>query len=131
MRFITDIEKLKTNNGIPFTVRYMKAVKLHITRLMCGQPLKVNNSLVSVDSDYFPSKFYYLKPLLNGSYNDKRLLLSLLSYNRTILPEKITDLPDPNYSTITDNYKGKDYTIPKYFIEQFVEQYGLKLPLPK
>jgi hypothetical protein len=91
----------------------MKAVKLHITRLMSGHPLKHNKALVSVDSGYFPSKFSYLKPLLYGTYNDKRLLLSLLSYVRSIKPAKASDLPKPNYSTITDNYKGKDYTIPK------------------
>jgi len=113
IRFIIDVQNLINNNGVPYTIRYMKAVKLHITRLLCGHPLKVNKALVSIDSDYFPSKFSYLKVLLNGSYNDKRLLLSLLSYNRAIKPQKVTDLPEPNYSTITDKYKGKDYTIPK------------------
>jgi hypothetical protein len=109
----------------------MKAVKLHITRLMSGHPLKVNKALVSIDADYFPSKFSYLKPLLNGTYNDKRLLMSLLSYSRSIQPLKVSDLPKPNYSTITDEYKGKDYTIPKIFISKFVEHHQLKLERPK
>jgi hypothetical protein len=131
VRFIKDTNSLIDNNGVPYTIRYMKAVKLHITRLMCGQPLKVNKALVSIDADYFPSKFSYLKVLLNGSYNDKRLLLSLLSYSRSIKPQKKTDLPEPDYSTITDKSSGDGYTIPKKFIQQFVEYHRLKLARPK
>jgi hypothetical protein len=57
--------------------------------------------------------------------------MSLLSYLRSIQPLKVTDLPKPNYSTITDEYKGKDYTIPKIFISKFVEYHQLKLERPK
>lgn len=107
----------------------MKAVKLHITRLLCGRPLKVNKALVSLDAEYFPRKFWYLKPLLYGSYNDKRYLLSLLTISRTIVPKR-TELPDPDYTTITNPYKGKDYTVPQWFIDRFVDEHRMKLAKP-
>ncbi|AZT88621.1 RNA-dependent RNA polymerase [Colletotrichum falcatum mitovirus 1] len=126
-KFFYDVQKLIDNNGVPFTIRYMKCVKLHITRYISGKPLKSNSSLVSIDSDYFPNRFLYLKDLVDSkANNDKRLVLTLLSYTRAIKPKSIKDLPEPNYSTITDPYKGKEYTIPKAFIKKWVEDNYLK-----
>nr|QIR30233.1 RNA-dependent RNA polymerase [Plasmopara viticola lesion associated mitovirus 10] len=130
-KFLHDINSLINNNGVQYTVRYMKAVKLHITRYMCGHPLMVNKALVSVDTEGFPTKFHYLKELINGSTDQKRLVLSLLSYNRAIKPKSNKDLPKPDYTTITNPYKGKEYTIPHWFIKDFVKKYKLKLPRPQ
>jgi hypothetical protein len=114
-------------NGLPFTIKYMKAVKLHITRYMCGKPLLTNSSFVST-KDGFPTKFYYLKELIDsGSIKDKRLVLSLLSYTRAIIPSnKELNGLKPNFESITDNYTGKVYTIPDKFIIDFVKKFNLK-----
>jgi hypothetical protein len=111
-KFLHDVNALIDNNGVPYTVKYMKAVKLHITRYMCGRPLYINKALVSVDTEGFPTKFSYLKELIDGETDQKRLVLSLLSYNRAIKPKSNKDLPKPDYTTITNPYKGKEYTIP-------------------
>jgi len=87
-KFITTVENMRTKSGLPFTIKYMKAVKLHITRYISGKPLMVNNSLVSL-KEGFPTKFLYLKELIDsGSYINKRFVLSLLSYTRSIVPTK-------------------------------------------
>jgi len=127
-KFIYDVNLMRTNNGLPFTIKYMKAVKLSITRYLSGKPLHVNSSLVSI-TDGFPTKFLYLKELTN-SLDGKRLLLSLLSYTRGLKPLN-KEKPKVNYSSINNPYSGKEYTIPNYFIDKFVNDFNLKSDLPK
>jgi hypothetical protein len=107
------VNHLRSKSGIKYTIKYLKSSKLHITRYICGQPLKVNNDLVSL-KDGFPTRFLYLKPLVDSK--DPRLLkgvLSLLSYSRAIVPTKEEESKIKlDFSTISDYYKGKDYSIP-------------------
>jgi len=126
-RFLYDVNKMLIDNGLPFTIKYMKAVKLSITRYMSGKPLSINTSLVSI-TEGFPTKFLYLKPL-TSSNDGKRLLLSLLSYTRALKASK-KDEPKPNYQSITDPYKGKEYTIPNWYIDKFILDFKLKSKLP-
>jgi hypothetical protein len=118
-RYLYDVNKLRKVNGLPFTIKYMKAVKLHCTRYMCGQPLLINSSLVSLTQSGFPTKFLYLKELMS-SKDGKRLLLSLLSYTRALKPLK-KEIPMVDYSSITLPYKGKEYTIPNFYIDKFIK----------
>jgi len=128
-QYIDFIEVMRKKNGLLYTIKYMKVVKLHITRYMCGVPLKSNSSLVSLDKEYFPKQFLYLKHLVK---DNPRALLTLLTYTRSIIPNKneeharIVDL-----STITSPYKGKSYTIPKDFIKEFIKTNGLSLSKPQ
>lgn len=117
---------MRTKSGLPFTIKYMKAVKLHITRYISGKPLMVNNSLVSL-KEGFPTKFLYLKELIDsGSYINKRFVLSLLSYTRSIVPTKEESTKvKVDWSSISNPYKGKKYTIPLPFIKDFVRKYML------
>jgi len=108
-KFLYDVERMRKDNGLPFTIKYMKAVKLSITRYMCGKPLKINHSLVSITNG-FPTKFLYLKGFID-SLHGKRMLNTLLTYTRALKPLK-KEVPKVNYDSITDLYKGKDYTIP-------------------
>jgi hypothetical protein len=120
------------SNGTQYTIKYLKASKLYITRYISGSPLKEHNSArVAITKDYFPSKFLFLKELIDsGSIDNKRYVLSLLTISRSIIP-KAKELPKADYSTITDPYKGKDYTIPKTFIEDWVWERNLHSRLPK
>jgi hypothetical protein len=119
-------------NGLPFTIRYMKAVKLHITRYACGQPLHTNSAFVSLTNEGFPSKFLYLKEYIDSkSIFKKKVVFTLLSYTRSIIPtNKELSKVQPNLNSITDEYKGKDYTIPSSFIRDFVYKFKLKSQLP-
>jgi hypothetical protein len=126
-RFLYDVTTMHKVNGLPFTIKYMKAVKLHITRFISGHPLTTNAALVSV-TDGFPTKFLYLKGLTK-SKDGKRLLLSLLSFTRGLKPLN-KEIPKVDYSSITNPYKGKEYTIPNFYIEKFIKDFNLKCNLP-
>jgi hypothetical protein len=105
--FITYFGILRKKNGLKYAINYYKAVKLHITRYICGKPLYSNNVGVSLTKDGFPSKFLYLKKFLD-SKDTLRVILSLLTYTRTIVPTKLESKKlKPDFSTITNPYKGK------------------------
>lgn len=116
--FLGFIENMRQKSGLKYTIKYMKTVKLHITRYICGQPLKVNDSQVSLTNG-FPTRFLYLKTLIDSNnYIKIRGVMTLLSYTRAITPTKEEEKKiKPSFNTITDRYKGKDYSIPMYFIK--------------
>lgn len=131
-RYIKSVETMRIKSGLPFTIKYMKAVKLHITRYISGQPLKTNSSLVSLTNG-FPTKFLYLKELIDSGDPIKlRLVLTLTGYTRSIVPTKDEEkLVKASFNSISDPYKGKDdYTIPTEFINEFVKKYKLNF-MPK
>jgi hypothetical protein len=84
---------------------------------MCGKPLMVNDAGVSVTPQGFPSKFLFLKPLIdNREFN---IVLTILTFTRSVRPTKKEALKiKPDYSTITNPYKGKNWTIPAAFIKE-------------
>jgi hypothetical protein len=126
--FLNFVDGMRDKNGLAYTIKYMKCVKLHITRYICGKPLKSNSSNVSLDKDYFPTRFVFLKKL---SKTNPDLVLTLLSYTRSLVPNKNeTKARKVSTSTITDPYKGKEYTIPKSFIESFIAKFDLSLSKP-
>jgi hypothetical protein len=128
-KYITFFDKLRKKSGLPFSIKYYKAVKLHITRYICGKPLLSNESGVSITKDGFPTRFLYLKELVDSGCF--RVVLTLLTYTRSIIPTaKEYKKVKPDYSTITNPYKGKDWVIPASFIKDFVRNYDLHLPLP-
>jgi len=127
-KFLSDVERMRKVNGLPFTIKYMKAVKLSITRFVAGKPINVNHSLVSITNG-FPTKFLYLKDFV-ATLHGKRLINSLLTYTRALKPLK-KEIQKPNYNTISDPYKGKNYTIPTWYIDRFVSNYNLKSAIPK
>jgi len=101
----------------------MKAVKLHITRYISGKPLRLNSALVSLQ-DGFPIHFLYLKDIIDSrSKIGLRFVLSLLTYTRAIVPtKKEMNQIKVDYSSISNPYKGKKYTIPLPFIKDFVRK---------
>jgi len=123
---------MRQKSGLKYTIKYMKTVKLHITRYICGQPLKVNDSQVSLTNG-FPTRFLYLKTLIDSNnYIKIRGVMTLLSYTRAITPTKEEEKKiKPSFNTITDMYKGKDYSIPMYFIKDWMTKNSLVKGLPK
>jgi len=116
-RFFALINKIRKDSGIQYCIKYMKTSKLHITRYIAGKPLLSNSDGVGLKSG-FPKRLYYLKELLDRKDPiTTRGVLTLLSYTRAIVPTKREEEDIvPNFNSITKPYKGKDYSIPMYFI---------------
>jgi len=123
-QYILLFEGIRRKSGIKYAIRYFKVSKLHITRYISGNPLKSNRELVSLDQDYFPKRLNLLKELIES--NDLRIVLTILGYTRSIIPTKKEKQGiKPDFSSITNPYKGKVYTIPKSFIKEFVIKFNL------
>lgn len=122
-------EHKRKSCGLRFTIKYYKAVKLHITRYMCGKPLFQNDSKVYLDKDGFPSRFLYLKELIDS--NNHSVVLTLLNYSRSIIPTKLEEKKvKVDYSSINSPYKGKEWTIPTSFVRKFVKDNKLQSSIP-
>jgi hypothetical protein len=129
IKYIKDVESMRKKNGLKYTIKYYKAVKLHITRYICSTPLRINDSNVSLSHDYFPNRVSYLKPLVDSKDNNQlRFVMTLLTYTRSIIPTKEEySKCEPDYTTITNPYKGKPGSvIPDFIIDEFVTKYNLQ-----
>nr|DBA06981.1 TPA_asm: RNA-dependent RNA polymerase [Unuamitovirus cefi 1] len=133
------IFSLWRNNGFIQMIKYMKSVRLHITRYICGKPLLINKDGVSLDRDGFPKRFSILKTFLNepglkSSVRVKRLriILTLLMITRGLNPlpheqEKIK----VNLLPITEEFSGtRQNPVPTWFIKEFVKYYKLSVMKP-
>jgi hypothetical protein len=133
-RFIYWQQSLRDKSGVVYYIRYMKQARLHITRYICGNPLKSNTVGVSLDKDGFPARLAFLKELVEGKDPIKtRGVLTLMYLTRAIVPTEKEDKKIlPNFSPITDRHKGdKEFKIPLEFIEEFVAKYKLKSKSPE
>jgi hypothetical protein len=115
VRFIKDFNDLRSKSGIKYAINYMKTSRLHITRYICGKPLKTNKSLVSLTKDYFPKRFLYLKEYVDNPQNSKDLrgILTLFYYTRSVSPTAQEQKKlEPDFETITKQNNKRFYTIP-------------------
>nr|QJQ28893.1 RNA-dependent RNA polymerase [Botrytis cinerea mitovirus 4] len=129
-RFLETFDEMRQKSGLKYTIKYYKAVKLHITRYICGQPLFSNKEGVALDHSGWPKKFLYLKKFIKTN-KELRILLTLLSFTRTVVPNKKEELKiKPDYSTIDKLYTGKNYTIPAWFIKSWISKHNLKAKIP-
>jgi len=115
------------HHGYIGAIKYMKIIRLHCTRYICGHPLYTNNNSIGVDKDGWPIKLDFLKE----SANDGKLsyVLTLLMFNRSIdLPkhEVKRQMRKLDLTSITSESKCS-YTIPTGFIKTFVKKFNLKL----
>lgn len=126
--FVTEVYKLWDKNGFEYMIKYMKTVRLHITRYMCGKPLKSNNQNVSL-VDGFPTKFLFLKPLMD---KEIKIVLSLLSFTRGLKPTKVENKRiEYKLDPITSPFKGTSYgSVPTWFIKEYVRRNNLYLEIP-
>ena len=133
-KFISTVFTLWDNHGFKFMISYMKTVRLHITRYLCHQPLKVNDKRVSLING-FPSKFIYLKKYIDsGDFNSISYVLTLLNITRGLSPTKKERLSiKPSFDSIVSPSKVGEYQyhIPEWFIEQFCGKFHLYESIPK
>ncbi|UTS95837.1 RNA-dependent RNA polymerase [Rugonectria rugulosa mitovirus 1] len=128
------IYHLWANNGYLFMIKYMKTVRLHITRYMVGKPLLINDTRVSLING-FPKRFYFLKKFIDeGNKNTSksnyiRYVLTLMNITRGLNPTKVEEkLIKPSFDSITNPSKvTRDYHIPEKFIEDFLIRFNLKV----
>lgn len=127
-RVIVIISSLLKHNGTLWTVKYLKQVRLHVTRYMCGQPLTHNQCMVGL-TDGFPTKFLFLKKLVDsGKTSDIKFCLTLLCLSRTLLPSKGEEIPVSLETITKPSSRTKRYTIPSGFVRKFVNDFKLKHP---
>jgi hypothetical protein len=134
VRFIKDFNDLRAKSGIKYAINYMKVARLHVTRYICGKPLKSNKSLVSLTKDYFPKRFLYLKEYVDNPQNSKDLrgVLTLFYYTRSVSPTiQEQKKLQPSFDTITKQNHKKFYTIPSWFVKSFVSKYKLSSNVPE
>nr|UYL95350.1 MAG: RNA-dependent RNA polymerase [Baoshan Mitov tick virus 1] len=118
---------LVKHHGYTGAIKYMKNMRLHCTRYICGHPLKTNTNGIGLDKDGWPIKLEFLKESVNNG--KLSYVLTILMFNRSIdLPnkERVKNHMKTNYKTITDGPRSK-YTIPTGFIKKFVKDFNLKL----
>ncbi|UFJ44694.1 RNA-dependent RNA polymerase [Sclerotinia sclerotiorum mitovirus 1] len=130
-RYIGQVKSMRKQSGLPFTIKYMKTVRLLITRYISGTPLRSSSSQVAL-TDGFPTKFLYLKELIDsGDPKELRFVFTLMGFTRTIRPtvkEKNQLVVD--YNSISSPYKGKiGYTIRDEFITDFIKKYNLSFSI--
>jgi hypothetical protein len=120
----TWIDLIKTwisNNGMSHTIKRIKLIRLIVTRYLCGQPLMVNDLMVGVSKDGFPTSILFMKDLLDsGESQSVSFVLTLLGISRALKAEGKV-----NYNSISDPFKGVSKTLPKDFINLFVKDFCL------
>nr|UPW42199.1 MAG: putative RNA dependent RNA polymerase [Xinjiang mito-like virus 61] len=118
------------NHGVLEACKTLKYMRLHVTRYLCGKPLKVNKMGIGL-KDGWPKKLLFLRPLASGSLEDKKLLLTILLLSRTLkLEGSQKDKLKPNYQTIIEQSKEKKI-LPSGYINYFVKRFQLKSARPK
>jgi len=128
--YIDSFTSLRKRSGIKYAFLYYKAVKLHITRYMCGQPLMVNHTVRISLTHGFPTKFLYFKDLLDHN-TSIRIVLTILGWTRSVkLTKEENAKAVVDYSTITEPSKGKRILIPASFMKSFIIKNGLQLAPP-
>ena len=120
LRTWTDlIRKWISNQGVPHTIKRIKFIRLTVTRYLCGQPLMVNDLMIGVTSDGYPSSILFMRDLIDSSDPQYlRFALTLLGISRAMKADgKVS------YNSITDPFKGEVKTLPKDFINLFVKDF--------
>lgn len=119
--FVVLVQRWMSSNGIPHTIKRIKLIRLIVTRYLCGQPLMVNDLMIGVTKDGFPSSILFFKELIDsGDPQAIRFVLTCLGISRAISIEARA-----NYDSITMPFKGTQKSLPKDFINLFVRDFTL------
>lgn len=125
------VYKLLKNNGTIYTIKYLKRVRLHCTRYICGHPLFINDMMIGIDKEGWPKVFSFLKPLVDGNLESLKYLFTILNFTRSWdLTEKEWSRIKPDYDSITNESK-MTHIIPSGVINKFVQEYRLKSNHPE
>jgi hypothetical protein len=99
------VEKLVYNHGPHGAIIKLKAIRLHVTRYLCGDPLLTNSVNVRVDKSGIPSILGPLKVLVTSQDPGKlRFLMTLLILSRAIKGGH----KDPDFSPLIQPSKSTE-----------------------
>jgi hypothetical protein len=118
------LQNLQKYNGTLFAIKHFKACRLHCTRWLCGEPIKVSRDKISLDKEGFPNLFSDLKPLLKGTLAEQKYAMSLLQITKVIKPLKGEKLPI-DLEPITKPWDGID-TITNSELDEAFKQLGIQ-----
>lgn len=119
--FIEMINKLIENNGILFTIKRLKDIRLIVTRYISGNKLMVINNLISIDKDGFPKSIRYLKRYADSNDpHKKRFLMTLLMLSRCL-----EGRGKVSYDTITDPFKGTSTVLDQDIIHKICKDFDI------
>lgn len=125
------LTRLIRTQGLIKTVKFLKQARLHCTRYICGQPLLYNNMKVGIDPSGWPKALSFLKNLAQGSLEERKFLMTILTLSRTLkVNSKEKKLLKPDYDSITKPGRITKI-IPTGFIKEFVIRYNLKCSHPE
>lgn len=112
------IQMWYSTRGFLWTISHIKAIRLHITRYICGEPLLTPQGSLSLRKDGLPKG---ISPLLDvlGTNQGKSFVLTLLNISRCLPGTK-----EPDLSTITSPWEGYIPFQIKEFIPEFVKMYN-------
>jgi len=119
------ISSIRRSNGLKYTIKYIKELRLCVTRYVCGQPILISSMKIGLTIDGFPKRLLFLKDLVDsGSMVKLSFVMTLLTISRSfVLPGK----PEYDTSSITDPFKGKFETLNSKLIQLFVTNFDLSI----
>nr|QIR30230.1 RNA-dependent RNA polymerase [Plasmopara viticola lesion associated mitovirus 6] len=129
--FFKIVVRLIRTQGLIKTVKFLKMCRLHCTRYICGQPLLYNDMKIGIDPSGWPKILLFLKPLAQGSLEQRKFLMTILCISRSMKPvgkERKKLLPD--YESITKPGRITKI-IPTGFIKDFVKRNKLVCDHPE
>jgi len=127
------LTKMIKTQGLVHSVKLLKGMRLHITRVICGHPLKKNNLMIGLNKEtHWPKALEFLYPLYKGgSIEELKFLNTILILSRTLVPKGKRDKEKikPDYGSIT-RPGSMSKIIPSGFIKRFVSEFNLKSVIP-
>lgn len=121
----------RSTQGFLHAIKHIKQMRLHITRYICGKPLLTNDVYVSLDKTGWPTRLSHLKPLTK-SIIGLRALMTIMTFTKSWTPKsKERKRMSPDYSSIDkESIVSSPYTIPIWFIKEFVSVHKMQLKEP-
>jgi hypothetical protein len=116
--WILQVKLWYSTRGFLWTISHIKAIRLHITRFICGDPLLTPQGSFALDRRGLPKG---LKPLTDSltTNKGKSFVLTLLNISRCLPGTK-----EPDLSTITNPWTGHISNELEEFIPQFIKMYN-------
>ena len=122
--WISQVETWVSENGVEHTIKRIKFLRLSVTRYLCREPLWVNDLMIGINKDGFPSSIEYMQEFIDPRDPEQiRFIFTLLGISRAMSGDGKVD-----YSSITDPFKGQYKTFEPFFLEMFVRDFA-SLPM--
>jgi len=119
------ISVMLRSNGLKYTIKYIKELRLCVTRYICGQPILVSAMKIGLTIDGFPKRLLFLKDLVDsGSMVKLSFVMTLLTISRSfVLPGK----PEYDTKSITAPFNGKFMTLKSKLVQRFIDNFELSV----